>query len=252
MGYCNEFFKNISSTALEYSDTYFGQHLRNWTSGYFDKSSTNLFESNGALYCYDSDNCLYLPGTVSFLYFGFYLMFMRLLVNFPKAHEVTTNITSMVACWSFLYTNNLNALTQYYWYDLVMSIVNYDIGMIIHHICTLFVFSKCPSYSDYPYIGGMLYLTKSVDVFMHHYKITSGLQLDRLYPVLIPTWQLFTVVYTILMWTVGRIIIPIWVTTKLNEWQSKVIAVVFISANIYWVTKLGKLSIRIVKKITSS
>lgn len=172
---------------------------------------------------------------------------LRLITRkYPKSDVGVNFLMSMIACYIFLYNRNTDYLFEYYLYDLVISFVSFDYIMIIHHFITIYAITPCYDLDDYTKALQVLTYMKASDIFMHHYKIINGFELDR-YKIL-AYWQFYSILLTIMLWCVFRIVIPLsYLPLKLIS--SNVLLIALVLANVIWIIKFWNLLYKIPKRI---
>lgn len=177
-----------------------------------------------------------------------YFVIRLLSSNYPKSHQLATNLVSNISCWIYVLNGDLDLMISYYWYDLILTLYIKDHLMIIHHIFTLYGISHCLWYSDHDKVIIMLKTMKTSDILMHHYKITDALELEKKYPIGIYVYQICTVSFTCVMWLVFRIFNTLtlfpFTSTKAN-----VLIPIFLLINFAWIFKLLVLVSRLCSKI---
>ncbi len=168
--------------------------------------------------------------------------------RYPKKEIIATNLISSFECWRYVLYGNLSHLIQYYWYGLIMMIIQKDWIMVAHHLFTIYGISHCPWYVDYNKVMDMLLVMKFSDLFIHHYKITNGLELERLYPIGIRVYQVITISITALMWFVFRIML-VATMYPFNSTKANILIPIFQLVILMWIVKLLKLAGSLVSKI---
>lgn len=160
---------------------------------------------------------------------------------------VSSHILSMLHCWIFVYTENINTLLGYYLYDTIRSIAKKDLLMILHHLFTgiflLHGVNASPNDMTKIYFG-TLWLKYS-DMFLHHYKIIEYAGWTNQAPIFWRMYQIFTVLLTMYRWAVYRLIFPIsmfWFDSMLNN----IMALSFYIMSWLWMVKLFKLAKKII------
>ena len=198
--------------------------------------------------CYQI-NFIYVIGFM-LLYQFMYRKAKRLqYINNVKVHQLVSNLISNITCVLFLFTHNKDLIFSYYWYDLTMMYLTLDKVMIIHHVFTLHGISHCPDYPDYDNIFSVLYIMKLADVFMHYYKILDTLQIDNRYSKFIIVFiQIITVILTGILWLIFRVFYILNMFPFKTD-KTNFIVFAFIIANIYWITKLYRLVVKLNDKM---
>lgn len=182
--------------------------------------------------CYDFD----ITQIVMFL--AVYVSLRYVTYNYKKSAGLSSNLISMSVCWGFLIHNDHHTLISYYWYDLILSIINLDAFMTLHHVVSMFALMQCPWHADYESICLAAVYLKSGDVFLHHYKILDALELYAKFPFIVTLYQTMSVFMTIILWTYYRL----YKTLEAYPFETyifKTIAVVFHALNVFWIIKLS-------------
>jgi hypothetical protein len=151
----------------------------------------------------------------------------------------------MLVCWRCVLSGDLDAVIDYYWYDLTLSVFKWDWLMIAHHVLSLYGLLQCEWHPDYEAIYLATIMLKSGDVLIHHYKITDALDWYDRYPVAIRFYQSMTIGATILLWMNYRVYRPI----ELYPWETNAfhyISVLFHCMNAFWIYKLTRLWLKTV------
>lgn len=181
-------------------------------------------------------------------YYIIYFLGMFIFRNYTKRHILVTNIISSYVCWNCVLGRNTNNLLAYYYYDLPLLFVKKDLALIIHHIATIFRLNYC--ITDYSGIISYkyLFLFKTSDLLLHHYKIIDALELKNKFPYSTVLYQFAINLYTLAAWLILRIILPfgIYPAETLNN---TILYICFHIGNIWWTCKLYKTIIKLWGKL---
>jgi hypothetical protein len=158
-----------------------------------------------------------------------------------NAKVIVAASVSALSCLQYVITKDISGIINYYWYDLVISIMAKNKIMIAHHIFTLYAISHCPSHVEYQNVINMMYYMKLSDVVLHHYKISNLLQLDIKYPKFIKTYQLITLSYTVCAWAYLRFYYCL-TLLPLNTTEANIMLPGFLAVLFTWWYKLVKIT----------
>lgn len=192
--------------------------------------------------------CIEFPIVGFCLFVGLYHYLAGKLLYNPNGHLAASNLVSMIACWSYLYTKSETLIISYYWYDLVVSAVHYDMLMVAHHIFTLYAIMQCETHPDKVAITQILYAMKLSDILMHYYKISEHLKLKKISPKLVSRCQFFTVLFTAFSWTYYRFIYTSHFL-PMQTMEANVLLPLFMAFSLVWLVKMFKLAFKLAKQI---
>lgn len=176
--------------------------------------------------------------TLLIIYFLLVLVFK----NYEKKQILASNILAALNLYAYLWTENFELIINYYIYDTTITILHKDYLMLIHHMVTLYGITHCSDHADYYTMQKLVYIIKSSDLLFHHYQITKSLHLTQYKAVKI--YQLFTIVFTMLAWTVLRFGVVISMM-PFNTYKTHALVLFIHFANLWWLTKLFALSCKI-------
>ncbi len=180
-------------------------------------------------------SCWTFPALISSTYLCFYLTLRAYLSSYKNSHTISSNVVSTVACWLYLSTKSLPLIIGYYWYDLLLTLINRNMLMVAHHTITLYAITICSSSVEYDVMLQLLYSMKYADIFLHQASIVAELSKN----IRSSLWQLITTSLTIWLWLNYRIYASIKYISYLS-WSSVIILIMILVSNIFWVIKLTK------------
>lgn len=162
------------------------------------------------------------------------------------AWKYTPICISMLTCWRYVLFRDVTQLVQYYWFDLLVSIVQLDTLMVVHHIVTLYLLAFCPDDPDYAIIQKVIYGIKCGDIVMHYTNITRGLQLKTTKMLLVS--QLLANVYTVIAGLWFRLYCIV-AAMPINDLFGNIVAAALVYMNVFWLWKFAKNASKIVKTL---
>ena len=170
-------------------------------------------------------------------YYLFYFLGMLAFKNYTKRHILVTNIISSYVCWNCVLGRNTNNLLAYYYYDLPLLFAKKDVALILHHLATIFCLNHCMTDHNGIIYYKYLFLFKTGDLLLHHYKILDALELKNKFPYTVILYQLVINLYTFIAWISLRVILPFGAYPAVPLYTN-ILYVCFHIGNIWWTIKL--------------
>jgi hypothetical protein len=181
------------------------------------------------------NSCLYFDIAEISKYYLLYFCLLYLFQNNKRSTELSALVVSSLVCWKCILFRSHAGIVSYYWYDLFLMIHKKDKLMILHHLFSLYSLNTCSWDPDYERIYTSLFLLKTGDLFLHHYKISDIIDIPKTKWVYI--YQLVISFLTLVLWIVFRIILPFGMYPFYNKYY-EVSCMVLHIVNFLWVVKL--------------
>lgn len=212
---------------------------------------TELYDYDQIKYISSADLCIRYNVRRILILFGMYVVGMYMCRRFKiqKRHQLVTNVISTLCAYYAILNGSSTTLSDYYIYDTIMSALAFDTLMTSHHIFTLYCLSFCPLDPDYFVINQSILIVKFGDIFVNHYKIADALNLYEKYPLGVRTYQLMSVMITMILWIPCRLVLPIWIY-PFSCISMNVLGGILHLISFYWMSKFWNLAKKIGKEMT--
>lgn len=189
--------------------------------------------SNDSIMLFNS--CIYFNIAEISKYYLLYFGLLFLFRNNKRPSELSALVVSSLVCWKCIIFRSHAGIVSYYWYDLFLMLHKQDKLMILHHLFSLYSLNTCSWNPDYERIYTSLFLLKTADLFLHHYKISDMLDIPKTKCLYI--YQLIISILTFILWIVFRLILPFGIYPFYNKYYELSCMILHI-VNFLWSVKL--------------
>lgn len=167
-----------------------------------------------------------------------YCVLRLVLQNVKNPHEAAKYSVSMINTYLFLASANVPLFISYYLYDLVLMAIYREYIFIIHHIITLYFVTLPETHLYYNEMMLATYSMKLGELTLYWFKIisASGIKMPVIYQ--------FSLESSIILWSVFRVILPIYIHNKKfgTNYAIDALAIIVYVTNIIWIYKMYRLS----------